>query len=101
MTFFVSWVAMDQAAALYILTGADDAAIILDDTLTKAPDLSSQLVYVSTAARATTVTLSAGRPSRCTTAALFSPSSPGRRPFPLFWAGCISSPAPWIWWLWI
>lgn len=61
MTFFVSWVAMDQAAALYILTGADDAAIILDDTLTKAPDLSSQLVYVSTGSQGYDVTLSAGQ----------------------------------------
>ena len=38
--------ATDWASALYILTGSDDSAIILDGT-GSAPDLSSQLVYVT------------------------------------------------------
>lgn len=59
MTFFVSWAAMGHAAALYIFTGVDDAAIVLDDTTEQTPDLSSQLVYVSTSSQGYDVTLAA------------------------------------------
>ena len=41
--------AMAHADALYILTGASDEAVLLDET-TQAPDLSSQMVYVGSAA---------------------------------------------------
>ena len=50
--------ATNRAAALYILTGADDAAIVLDDKAT-VPDLSSQMVFVTTGGRGYDVTLAA------------------------------------------
>ena len=52
--------ATNRAAALYILTGADDAAIVLDDKAT-APDLSSQMVFVTTGGKGYDVTLAAGQ----------------------------------------
>ena len=52
--------ATNRAAALYILTGADDAAIVLDDKAT-VPDLSSQLVFVTTGGKGYDVTLAAGQ----------------------------------------
>ena len=61
MTLLVSWVATDQAAALYILTGTDDAAIILDEGTRDVPDLSSQLVYVTSSGTGYDVTLAAGQ----------------------------------------
>ena len=50
--------ATNRAAALYILTGADDAAIVLDDKAT-VPDLSSQMVFVTTGGKGYDVTLAA------------------------------------------
>ena len=61
MTLLVSWVSTDQAAALYILTGTDDAAIILDEATRDVPDLSSQLVYVTSSGTGYDVTLAAGQ----------------------------------------
>lgn len=43
----VSWITMDHANALYILTGAEDSAIILDDSSSQVREISSQLVYLS------------------------------------------------------
>lgn len=59
MTLLVSWVATDQAAALYILTGTNDAAIVLDEGSRDVPDLSSQLVYVTSSGTGYDVTLAA------------------------------------------
>ncbi len=50
--------ATDHADALYILTGADDAAIVLDGKTT-APDLSSQMVFITTGGKGYDVTLAA------------------------------------------
>ena len=50
--------ATNRAAALYILTGADDAAIVLDGK-TAVPDLSGQMVFVTTGGRGYDVTLAA------------------------------------------
>lgn len=52
--------ATNRAAALYILTGADDAAIVLDDKAT-VPDLSSQMVFVTTGGKGYDVTLATGQ----------------------------------------
>ena len=52
--------ATNRAAALYILTGADDDAIVLDDKAT-VPDLSSQMVFVTTGGKGYDVTLAAGQ----------------------------------------
>lgn len=52
--------ATNWAGALYILTGADDSAIILDGTGT-APDFSSQMVDVSTGSGGCDITLTAGQ----------------------------------------
>ena len=52
--------ATDWASALYILTGSDDSAIILDGT-GSAPDLSSQLVYVTSGTTGYDLTLAAGQ----------------------------------------
>ncbi len=52
--------ATDWASALYILTGTDDAAIILDGA-GSAPDLSSQLVYLTSGSSGYDVTLAAGQ----------------------------------------
>ena len=43
----VSWVSMDHASALYILTGAEDTAIVLDEEGAQPREISSQLVYLS------------------------------------------------------
>lgn len=43
----VSWVTMDHANALYILTGTEDSAIVLDNETSQAREISSQLVYLS------------------------------------------------------
>ena len=55
---FVSWASTDWASALYILTGGDEAAIVLDDSA-QVQDFSSQLVYVSTNSQGYDVTLAA------------------------------------------
>ena len=43
----VSWISMDHANALYILTGTEDTAIVLDNEIGKTQEISSQLVYLS------------------------------------------------------
>lgn len=43
----VSWISMDHANALYILTDTEDSAIVLDDETTAPREISSQLVYLS------------------------------------------------------
>lgn len=55
--------AMVHADALYILTGAGDEAVLLDETA-EAPDFSSQMVYVGSGANGYELTLKAGRPVR-------------------------------------
>ena len=55
--------AMVHADALYILTGAGDEAVLLDETA-EAPDFSSQMVYVDSDANGYELTLKAGRPVR-------------------------------------
>lgn len=52
--------AMTQADALYILTGAEDSAIVLDGSKTT-EDFSSQLVYLSSGSKGYDVTLTAGQ----------------------------------------
>lgn len=56
--FLTAAAATDHAAALYILTGADDTAIVLDGK-TAAPDLSGQMVFVTTGGKGYDVTLAA------------------------------------------
>ena len=56
--FLTAIATTNYAAALYILTGADDAAIVLDGR-TAVPDLSSQMVFVTTGGRGYDVTLAA------------------------------------------
>lgn len=56
----VSWITMDHAAALYILTGEDDAAIVLDADA-QVEDFSSQLVYVTSGSSGYDVTLASGQ----------------------------------------
>ena len=43
----VSWISMDHANALYILTGTEDSAIVLDNETAASREISSQLVYLS------------------------------------------------------
>lgn len=50
----------DHADALYILTGVDDTAIVLDGAV-EIPDLSSQMVFVTTGGTGYDVTLAAGQ----------------------------------------
>lgn len=56
----VSAAATDWANALYILTGTEDSAIILDES-SDVPDISSQLVYVTSGSSGHDVTLTAGQ----------------------------------------
>lgn len=56
----VSWVATDWAGALYILTGTDDTAIVLDQNA-QVQDFSSQLVHLSTGRSGYDVTLASGQ----------------------------------------
>ena len=55
--------AMVHADALYILTGAGDETVLLDETA-EASDFSSQMVYVGSGANGYELTLKAGRPVR-------------------------------------
>ena len=90
--------ATSWADALYIITGTDDAAIVLDGSA-KVPDLSSQMVYVTSGGKGYDVTLAAGR-SRSTTMVRLFPPSPRKRPFPSCWTACTLCPALWKWWRW-
>lgn len=56
----VSLMSMNRAGALYILTGTDDTAIVLDDSA-NVEDFSSRLVNVDTNARGYEVTLTEGQ----------------------------------------
>ena len=85
----VSAAATDWANALYILTGTEDSAIILDES-SDVPDISSQLVYVTSGSSGHDVTLTAGQ----------TVTSPRRRRSPPFWIGCTFSPVLWTWWVW-
>ena len=58
VVFLTAAAATDHAAALYILTGVDDTAIVLDGK-TKTPDLSGQMVFVTTGGKGYDVTLAA------------------------------------------
>lgn len=55
------WFTTDRAAALYILTDEDDAAIVLEQGASVA-DFSSQMVYIGTNASGFELTLAAGWP---------------------------------------
>lgn len=57
----VSWIAMDHANALYILTGTDDDAAIVLDSHAQVKDFSSKLVYLSSGSDGYDVTLAAGQ----------------------------------------
>ena len=57
----VSWVAMDHASALYILTGTEDDAAIVLDSRAQVKDFSSQMVYLSAGSDGYDVTLAAGQ----------------------------------------
>ena len=61
MTLFVSCIATQPASALYILTGAEDTAIVLDKNVKQVPDLSEHLVYVSSGKSGYDVKLTSGR----------------------------------------
>lgn len=56
----VCWVSMGRASALYILTGEDDTAIVLDENA-NVEDFSSQLVYIGSKASGFELTLTAGQ----------------------------------------
>ena len=56
--FLTAAVTTSHASALYILTDADDTAIVLDSAA-KLPDLSSQIVNVTTGGKGYDVTLAA------------------------------------------
>ena len=62
MTLMVSVAATTNVSALYILTGVDDAAIILDKSVTKeTPAVAHDLVCITSKGREYDVTLSAGQ----------------------------------------
>lgn len=58
VVFLTATVTTGHAEALYILTGADDTAIVLDGK-TAVPDLSGQMVFVTTGGKGYDVTLAA------------------------------------------
>ncbi len=60
-----SYAAMNHADALYILTGMEDSAIVLDDE-TDTADLSSQLVFLSSNSTGYDVTLTVGQRAQIT-----------------------------------
>lgn len=62
MTLIVSVAATTNASALYILTGLDDSAIILDKRITKqTPQITNHLVCITSKGREYDVTLTAGQ----------------------------------------
>ena len=56
----VSSAATTQAEALYILTGAEDTAIVLDGS-TKAPKITSPMINLSTGSKSSNISLTAGQ----------------------------------------
>ena len=54
----VSWVATDWAGALYILTGVEDSAIVLDGSQ-DIPDLSDRMMYVASGSKGYDIRLNA------------------------------------------
>ena len=58
--FCITLASAGRASALYILTGTDDAAIVLDDSASVA-DFSSQLIYLGTRSGGYEITLAAGQ----------------------------------------
>lgn len=54
------WVSMDRASALYILTGEDESAIVLDQNA-DVESFASQLVYINTGTSGYEITLTPGR----------------------------------------
>ena len=56
-----SWISMDHAGAVYILTGAEDDAIVLDSAAASGQTLSSQLVYLSGGRDGYDVSLTSGQ----------------------------------------
>lgn len=62
MTLLVSAVATTNAAALYILTGVDDAAIVLDKSIVKqTPKVEHELVCITSKGREYDISLTAGQ----------------------------------------
>ena len=89
----VSWITMDHANALYILTGAEDSAIILDDASSQVREISSQLVYLSSGQEGYDLTLTSKQ-------TVVVRPRPEARPSPSCSAVSTSPPAPWRWWPW-
>ena len=92
--------AMTQADALYILTGAEDSAIVLDGSKS-VEDFSSQLVYLSSGSKGYDVTLTAGQSVTilCNGETLTTESK--RETVSSLLERMDVTPAPWKWWLWI
>lgn len=56
-----SWIVTDHANAVYILTGPEDAAIVLNEEEVREGEMSSQLVYLSSGQSGYDMTLTAGQ----------------------------------------
>ena len=97
------WIVTDHAGAVYILTGPEDAAIVLNEEAQAAEGtLSSQLVYLSSGQSGYDMTLTAGQdrhrhPRREHRHRQGPQRDCGRR----CWTGSTSPPAPWRWWPWM
>ena len=56
-----SWIVTDHANAVYILTGPEDAAIVLNEEEVREGEMSSQLVYLSSGQSGYDMALTAGQ----------------------------------------
>ena len=56
-----SWIVTDHANAVYILTGPEDAAIVLNEEEVREGEMSSQLVYLSSGQSGYDMSLTAGQ----------------------------------------
>ena len=95
------WIVTDHAGAVYILTGPEDAAIVLNEEAQAAEGtLSSQLLHLSSGQSGYDMKLTAARPSPSPTTGRPSPPRPAARRWRRCWTGSTSPPAPWRWWPW-
>ena len=92
-----SWIVTDHANAVYILTGPEDAAIVLNEEEVREGEMSSQLVYLSSGQSGYDMALTAGQEVTVTHDAAPSPPRPAARLWQSCWNGSTSPPVPWRW----
>ncbi len=90
-----SWIVTDHANAVYILTGPEDAAIVLNEEEVREGEMSSQLVYLSSGQSGYDMALTAGQEVTVThDGSHRHPPRPAARLWQSCWNGSTSPPVP-------